>query len=432
MNITVTHRKTFTSKLASLLIIASLVCFSGFACSAEDDDAEMLNEALRSVSSSNDSAPQRNGAETHQQPEGQPADATAENELPYPTKDWPLFRGDSLARGVSSSTLPEDPQVLWKVEDPEQSFSSTPVVADGSIYVGSMLGPFYAFNLADGSVKWKRTDIDEGFVAAAAVKDGLVYVGDLFGTFYCFDAKTGETKWTYETLGEIDNGANFYQDKVIFGSQDAFLYCLNAQTGEEVWKLQLADQIRCFPSIVGNRTFVAGCDGELHIINLDDGTEIAKVPMKGPTGCSPAVMGDALFVGNMENTFFKINWKDAQQAWTYQHPKRKFEYRSSAAVTKDVVVVGNQGKMVLGINPGSGEEVWVHNTKAGVESSPVIVGQRAFFGGIRGKLSALDITSGAEVWSYEAGGQFDASPIVADGKLIIGNADGTLYCFGQK
>ncbi|MDA7978789.1 MAG: PQQ-binding-like beta-propeller repeat protein [Pirellulales bacterium] len=356
----------------------------------------------------------------------------ADGDLPYPTKDWPLFRGDALARGVSGSTLPEAPEVVWNVEYPEQSFFATAVVADGTIYLGSILGPFYAFSLADGSEKWKREDLEDGFEATAAVKDGLVYVGDAMGTFHCLDDKTGETKWSHETLGPINNGANFYKDTIIFGSQDAYLYCLNATTGEEVWKLQLADQIRCFPSVVGNRTFVAGCDGELHVIDLDLGKEVGKVPVEGPTGCSPAVMGDSLFVGNMDSSLFRINWKNIKLDWKYQHAKRKFEYRSSAAVTKNVVVVGNQGKMVLGLNPESGEEKWVHNTRAGVDSSPVIVGSRAYFGGIRGKLSALDIASGEEVWSYETGGQFDASPIVADGKLIIGNADGTLYCFGSK
>jgi hypothetical protein len=33
---------------------------------------------------------------------------------------------------------------------------------------------------------------------------------------------------------------------------------------------------------------------------------------------------------------------------------------------------------------------------------------------------------------FEAGGHFAASPAVLDGRIVIPNADGTLYCFGEK
>ena len=67
-----------------------------------------------------------------------------------------------------------------------------------------------------------------------------------------------------------------------------------------------------------------------------------------------------------------------------------------------------------------------------MDSSPVIVGRRAFVGSADGRLYAVDIKTGKEVWRFECGGDVIASPAVAAGRLVIGNDSGTLYCFGTK
>ncbi len=40
--------------------------------------------------------------------------------------DWPLFRGDQAAQGVSSSELPEAPEVLWQFSVEKGAFEATP------------------------------------------------------------------------------------------------------------------------------------------------------------------------------------------------------------------------------------------------------------------------------------------------------------------
>ncbi len=364
-------------------------------------------------------------------------------DIKLPSDDWPLFRGDPLARGVSATKLPAKPELLWKrafrdkENDQDDSFEATAVIAGGVIYLGGLNGPLYALDLATGEEKW-QFKTEAGFHASAAVRDGRLYIGDNDGKFYCLDAASGERKWAFEAQAQIDNGANFYKDRVIFGSQDATLYCLEAATGKEVWKHTIGDQIRCFPTIVANRAFVAGCDGTLHVIDLDTGkTAGAGVPIDNPTGCTPAILGDMAYVGTEGEKFFGIDWRKASVEWTFEHPDRRLSYRSSAAVTEDVVVVGNRGKFVVGLNPKTGESLWTFNTPVAVESSPVIVRDTsgplvAFFGTTRGRLHALDIKTGKPTWEYAAGGSFTGSPAVAAGRLVIGSSDGVVYCFGAK
>ncbi len=183
--------------------------------------------------------------------------------------------------------------------------------------------------------------------------------------------------------------------------------------------------------MVGNRTFIAGCDSSLHVIDLDKGEGVAEIPLEAPTRCTPAIVGDFAYVGTEGESFFCINWRKNEIVWTYR-PARPYAFKSSAAATEDIVVVGNHGRMVLGLDPKTGEEIWRYNTRGGIDASPVIAGSRAYVGSTRGNLFALDIKTGKKVWEYAAGGGFEASPAIAGGRLVVGSDDGIVYCFGSR
>jgi outer membrane protein assembly factor BamB len=290
-------------------------------------------------------------------------------EFAVTAKSWPLFRGDSLAQGVSPSGLPEKPEVVWKITVEKGAFDGTPVIADGVVYLGDMDGKIYALQLADGKEVWTHK-VESGFIAAPAVRGNLLYIGDIDGKFYALDVKTGEPKWTFQADAEIDSGANFWKENVLFGSQDANLYCLNAESGKLVWKFQIQDQIRCMPTIVGDRSFVAGCDSLLHIVDLTQGREAASVPIEAPTGVTPAVLGDNVFFGTEAGVFFAVNWKEAKVTWKIEDPNASQAFRSSPAVQPGIVVVGSRNRSVQAFDPASGNELWTFASKQRIDSSP--------------------------------------------------------------
>jgi len=347
-------------------------------------------------------------------------------------ESWPLFRGNALSTGVSQDKLPEQLKVLWKFKVKNGAFEGTAAIANGVAYLGDLDGKVYALDLKTGEKKWEFASQDQdGFIASPAIRGDKLYIGDTFGRFYCLDTKTGKAVWGFETEGEIDASANFYEGHVLVGSQDATLYCLTADKGEVVWKFEIADQIRCSPTVVENRCFLAGCDGKLHIVDLKQGKEVAAVEIDGPTMSTPAVIRDKAYFGTEGGTFFCIDWKQAATVWTYQHARGNRSIRSSAAATDKHIVYGDQNRRVIGLD-AEGQEKWTFTTKGRVDSSPVIVGTRAFVGSADGRVYGIDITTGKKVWEYEAGGGFASSPAVAEGKLVIASDDGVVYCFGTS
>ena len=107
------------------------------------------------------------------------------------TRDWPLFRGDPLSSGVARTTLPDQPELLWKYEVKDGAFDSTAAIADGVVYIGDLDGKLYAIDLVSGKEIWSQK-FEAGFIASPAVKNGFLYLGDMDGKCYCIDAKTGK------------------------------------------------------------------------------------------------------------------------------------------------------------------------------------------------------------------------------------------------
>src|SRR5438105_4174472 len=121
-------------------------------------------------------------------------------------KSWPLGRGNALAAGIARTTLPEKPEVAWRITIDKGAFDGTPAIADGVVYLGDMDGKVYAWKLNDGKELWTHK-VESGFIASPAVRGGLLYIGDIDGKFYALDSKTGQPKWTFSAESEIDNGA---------------------------------------------------------------------------------------------------------------------------------------------------------------------------------------------------------------------------------
>ena len=359
-------------------------------------------------------------------------DTASETVAPPAGGNWPVFRGNPLATGVADGTLPERLGLLWTFSDKDGGFEAGAAIVDGVVFAGSLGGNLYAVNLADGREKW-RFHTELGFTASPAVRDGTVFVGDSDGRFHAIDAATGREKWHFDTEAEINSSANFHKSRVLFGSQDATLYCLDADSGKLVWKYRergpdslLADRRR--RSRVrgrmrrqaarhrpgggeGGRRRAAGRPDRLHA------RRVGRPPLRRHRGqdllrdrleASPS--GVAIHRPGQESSVPFVGGRDAGGGagrLARQMPARDRSAEPARAL-------------------------WQFTTRGRVDSSPVVVGGRVFFGSADGRLYAVDVASGKEVWKFEGGGSFTASPAVAAGRLVIGTDDGNLYCFGQE
>ena len=350
-----------------------------------------------------------------------------------PAGDWSMFRGDPRLTGRASGRLPDRPEVLWTFEA-EEGFESSAAIRDGVVYAASLDGRLRALRLDTGDVLWTHETGTE-IKSSPAVHEGVVYFGDEDGVFHAVSATDGKTRWTFGADGAINASANLHGDVVLFGSQDNFLYCLARKDGALRWKLETGSYVYATPAVLekeGGAAILAGCDGYLRVVRIADGTELESVDIGGYVGASPAVDGGHAYLGTFENEFLAIDLEKGEVLWRYQNPERQFPFYSSAALGDDIVVFGGRDKMVHALDPKTGETLWTYPTKARVDSSPVILGGRAFVGTMAGEILALDLASGRPVWTFDTGSPVLASPAIAGDRLVIGTVDGVLYCFGGR
>ncbi len=397
------------------------------------------------------------------------AEAPAAGQLPT----WTMARADSGASGAIDRTLPGNLRLLWELKTAEP-IETTPISDGLSVFVTDVMGGVEAIDLHSGKSQWRR-DFDTGFVSSPGLflpdslssqnqltapipvisapprksvegedptsdaDRALLVVGDVEGNVEALDPSTGETRWKYSTEGEISAAPSFfavprgdnYEIRVLQSSQDGSLYCLAAEDGALIWEYETGDQIRCSPSIASGKTFLGGCDGQLHVIDLATGEAAREpLPLGGPTGSTPAVSGDEVFLPIMDGTVFAFNPSSGDVRWRFEDPDRPQEYRSSAAVGVDRIIVSSQNKHVDAINRATGEQMWRKTLRRRADASPLIAGDDVWIASTAGLLLRLSIADGTEKWSFESRGKFMAAPAIIGNRLVIADDDGVVRCFG--
>ncbi len=79
-------------------------------------------------------------------PAGEDAKPDKEKES---SSNWPLFRGNSLAQGVATCTLPENPELLWKFRVKEGAFEGSAAFVDGVVDIADLDGTLFAHKLSN-------------------------------------------------------------------------------------------------------------------------------------------------------------------------------------------------------------------------------------------------------------------------------------------
>jgi outer membrane protein assembly factor BamB len=183
------------------------------------------------------------------------------------------------------------------------------------------------------------------------------------------------------------------------------------------------------PAVFGESVLISGCDGFFRMISIADGSEQKMVDLRGYLGASPAIRDSRVYVGTFENEVLCVDLEKFSVVWRYEHPRRHFPFYSSAAVTEKLVLVGGRDKMLHAIDRTNGQSVWTFSTRARIDSSPVVVGERVIFASKSGVIRILEVSTGKMVWEFDTGAGVVASPSLAEGKVVISTEEGLVYCF---
>jgi len=284
----------------------------------------------------------------------------------------------------------------WKIKF--DGSGSSPVIADGVLYVGSADGAIFALDPGSGETKW-RFQTGEGLSReqgmrrrvdmTPAVENGTVFVGSGDHSFYAIDAATGKMRWSYVAgpgMASMTNqsytrpAAVLRNGTVYFVTGDG-LHALDALTGKRKW---LFETLREIP--------------------IEQMNMAAK---RAPTGLA---MGDsAVYV----------------TAWPFirrDTPRKSFLYAVDPESGKTKWVTSVDGldttapvtakglaffaisspTRLYGIDAADGEVKWSSDGERKFGTPVLLVAEDAIYFCTDRKLLALELGTGRQLWSFSA------------------------------
>jgi len=288
------------------------------------------------------------------------------------------------------------------------------IVADGTLFLGSIEGEVVAVDISEGSVLWEvpletsgQAGGGFGCVPAAttvaiygtpAISEELVYVGGYNGKIYAITSDLGALRWVYPREGNLQSivgGLVVSQGKVYFGCSDGKLYALDAATGDRNWDFPTGDKIWSTSAIDGETLYIASFDKKLYAVDAATGEGKWEKPFEtgGAIISTPVVYNNTVYVGSFDRYLYAVDATDGTQAWQFP----------------------------VGDEVDSKPESWFW-------AKPVVYDNTIYAGNLDGKVYILNAETGDEVVdAIDLGSPISSWPVLVDGSIMVASEDGRVW-----
>ena len=349
-----------------------------------------------------------------------------------------------MRTGVSASRIPRKPSLLWVTE--VGPIVSSPIFAQGTLYVSTITGRILALNPVKKQIKW-HLDVASPLVSSPLLHDNILvaatYDSWIKGTssigknfVFGIDTEDGKEIWGYEIPGDVFSSPCVVDDMmIVVGSINNAVYALEGSSGNLIWKFETGGQVWSSPSFNGNEIFIGSDDGSFYCLDID-GKLLWKTKLNGKIrSSSPCLSLDEespfLFIGTYNGGMFCLNQFTGKIRWSKQIAK---PVMASPATMKDKVFFATSNNNVYCFQVKDGSRIWNFETGDKVWSSPSISEFDAvmFFGSLDSHIYGIDINTGKQTWKFPTMNMVDSSAAIANGMMFIGSRDGLFYVFGSE
>jgi outer membrane protein assembly factor BamB len=244
-----------------------------------------------------------------------------------------------------------------------------PCNASGS----SLTGEVVAFVAETGKIAWRRTIGPSE--TSPLVRDGTVYVGDWNGRVYALDEQTGRVEWTFQAGGQVKGGLAAAGNRVYFGAYDAKVYALNARTGKLVWtadaqpRLGHSASFYSTPAVAYDRVYIGGTDDKIYSFGATSGKLRWSYSTGGYVYSSPAVWNDVVYAGSYDGTFYALDAATGSVRWKF---KANGPISGSPTIVDGRVYFATLKLRTYALDAANGKLVWSYPDG---KYSPVVTGE---------------------------------------------------------
>ncbi|MEG1838417.1 MAG: PQQ-binding-like beta-propeller repeat protein [Bacteroidaceae bacterium] len=313
--------------------------------------------------------------------------------------DGRVYVGDDL--GYLTCFSLKDGRQQWNYRT-EARIVGTPAVDNGVVVFGSADGNIYGLNARRGEFLW-RIPTKAAVLGAVSTNDGIAFVGGSDNTFRAVKIATGKILWEYDGLnGYVETRPLLYKGMVIFGAWDGHLYALDSRTGKLVWKWagpitrMHYSPAAVWPVAANGKVFITAPDRVLTAIDAQSGQTVWRTKqsvVRETIGLSAdkqriysKTMQDSVVcystVGNVPHRIWSTN-----VGFGYEHAP-------SMPIERDGIVYGStKNGLMFGLDAFNGKLLWKHKVGNSLISTLVPLSKsRCLFAGTEGIVGLLNIS----------------------------------------
>ncbi|MBV8801219.1 MAG: PQQ-binding-like beta-propeller repeat protein [Alphaproteobacteria bacterium] len=361
-----------------------------------------------------------------------------------------MFRGNLAHTGVYfERAIAHAPKVQWTFHTKGPVMAS-PAIADGTVYIGSSDGRFYALDLASGAKKWEFKT-GARVTSSAAVANGTVFFESFDGKFYALDAVSGGLKWKFAVPGErrftaahlhgmepkgeampdpfdlFLSSPAVWNGVVYFGSGDGNVYALGAANGALKWKYRTGDVVHASPAIADGMLFIGSWDSWFYALDAATGAlkwrfktgEDPDIHNQQGIQSSAAVADGTVYFGCRDSNLYALDEKTGAKRWSFNN-KGSWVIASPAMRDGIVYAATSDTGQFYALDGKTGAQLFAldfHHWP--LFSSPALAGDFAYIGSHQGKLFAIGLKKRALGWEFQTAASKKSLP-------GFSNADGSV------
>ncbi|MGE4322032.1 MAG: PQQ-binding-like beta-propeller repeat protein [Sphingobium sp.] len=385
------------------------------------------------------------------------ADVPVSLPAPYVNDQWSQ-PGGNPAKAMGNLALGGSPSTAWTASiqgsTPKARLASSPVVADGRLYVIDADARVIAFDAGTGSKIWQTALPAEGrsngnalFGGGVSVVDGTLYASTGVGDVAALNAADGAIRWRKRPGGPLRGAPTLANGHVYVMSQDNQVFALNQSTGDVEWSdsgtLQATGVFGVAAPAAGQGTVIAGySSGELTAYRYENGRTLWGDALSR-TSISTAVASLTDIDANPvidRGRVFAIGQGGRMASYELVSGQRLWEINiagiSTPWVVGEWVFVVTSDARLLCVARATGKIRWVSQLrrwqkekkkdKAIRWTGPVLAGGRLVVVSTRGHLVYVDPASGAVQAEQDMNRSMSLSPVVANNTLYLLADDGRL------
>jgi outer membrane protein assembly factor BamB len=372
---------------------------------------------------------------------------------------WLVYGGSPQHTGVATEALPAPLSVSWKHStDYQKDNTASPIVAGDMVYFVSK-DRVYAVRSDSGELVWKSPSGDQPgttqYRSTPVLANGTLFVGNSDGGMYALDARTGAQKWKFVTGSTVRSHPLVLGNVLYFGSDDDYFYAINATTAELLWKIHATDDVATAATLAGDSDeliYFASTDGHLYAVNRTTGRRKWSARTVGASGTnSPVAFQNRIFLAAGSQIFSFRSRTGSVDSLIPTTLAPESDITCTPVFTDDPS--GDPSRPVVMFGDRSGnfycyqqtrliwKPLWKQKLDGSITAMPVQAGNLVFVGAARSFVYALNAVDGTVQWRYHLEAPLDlrtkykyfninAPLVVADQRLYVLSDDGTLNVFG--